>query len=100
MIQTTIICLGRYLLNLPPLYISSWVSLLVNPSGIVSGLGYENLTKNALTDVMASYGGLWIGIGALIFSFNNSGQHYNALLVDKAYFYGFCFRKAHGSLKV
>jgi hypothetical protein len=48
------------------LYIGLGLLFMLNPAGMASGLGFENLNKNALTDIMATYGGLELGLGIFI----------------------------------
>ena len=48
-------------------YMGLGILFLINPAGMSEGLGYAGLNKAGLTDIMATYGGLFIGIGILLY---------------------------------
>ena len=71
------------------LYILLGILFLVNPSGMASGLGYVDLSLDAVTEVMATYGGSWVGIGCLIIYIIRKNMVKEALLVVGFTFAGF-----------
>ena len=72
---------------------------LINPAGMSTGLGYENLNSAGLTDVMATYGGLEIGIGLSIFYCAKTGRVETGLLIVLLTFGGFAFGRVMGAFK-
>lgn len=81
------------------LYISLGVLFLINPSGMASGLGYTDLGKSALTDVMATYGGLEIGIGVMLLLLYWNNEIRIALALVFLTFVGFAIGRVLGSLR-
>ena len=81
------------------LYIVLGVMFVANPSGMSGGLGYENLNKGATTEVMATYGGSWIGIGFFILYALKSDLGKIALMVIALTFMGFLGGRLLGILR-
>ncbi len=81
------------------LYCSLGILFLINPAGMASGLGYENLTKAGLTDIMATYGGLEFGIGCFIFHFTRQKHLLTAHYIVLYTFGGFAIGRIFGALK-
>lgn len=71
------------------LYIVLGILFVVNPSGMAGGLGYENLDKSAMTEVMATYGGSWVGVGVFIIYLLKNGLLKESLMVIALTFLGF-----------
>lgn len=66
---------------------------------MASGLGYENLSKAGLTDIMATYGGLELGIGCLIFHLTWQKKILTAHYLVLYTFAGFAFGRILGAIK-
>lgn len=81
------------------LYLVLGVLFLIKPSGMSSGLGFVDLSESALTEVMASYGGLWTGIGLLLLYLQRKGELRIALLVVLLTFAGFAFGRVFGAIR-
>lgn len=81
------------------LYIALGFLFLINPSGMASGLGYEDLSLDAVTEVMATYGGSWGGIGFLIIYLLRKNMVKEALLVVGFTFTGFFMGRILGVIR-
>ena len=82
------------------LYISLGMLFWINPAGMASGLGYEELSLDALTEVMATYGGSWIGIGCFIIYLVKKHMAKEALLVVAFTFSGFFLGRIFGVIRL
>ena len=72
---------------------------LVNPRGMSSGLGFEILNEAAATDVMATYGGLWISIGVVLLILYWNSEMRIALVIILLTFLGFAVGRSLGALR-
>ena len=81
------------------LYIVLGVLFIFNPAGMASGLGYEGLNEAALTDIMATYGGLEIGIGVTLLFFYWNDEIKIGLAVIFMTFLGFAIGRALGAVR-
>ena len=81
------------------LYIVLGILFIINPAGMATGLGYENLSLNGLTDVMATYGGLEIGIGTVIYLQIREGNVETGLKILFWTFAGFAFGRTLAALR-
>jgi hypothetical protein len=81
------------------IYVLLGILFMVNPAGMASGLGYENLNKNALTDVMATYGGLELGIGVVLIMFLRERNLSIALKVIFLTFAGFALGRSIAAIR-
>jgi len=81
------------------LYISLGILFIINPAGMATGLGYENLSEAGLTDIMATYGGLEIGIGVTLLLFLWNDEIRIALAVVFLTFIGFAIGRALGAIR-
>lgn len=75
------------------------ILFLINPAGLASGLGYENLTSAGLTDVMATYGGLEIGIAISIICCLHRGQYQLGHWIVFYTFGGFALGRLLGAVR-
>ena len=76
------------------------ILFIINPVGMASGLGFDNLNKIAVNEVVASYGGLWLGIGILIYMLAKKNEMKIALYVVFFTFAGFALGRAIGAIKL
>ncbi len=76
------------------------ILFMINPEGMASGLGYKDLSKEAVNEVVASYGGLWLGIGLLLGILAKSNELRVALALIFFTFAGFAFGRAVGAIKL
>jgi hypothetical protein len=81
------------------LYIVLGISFIYNPGGMASALGFEELNKNALTDVMATYGGLEIGLGLLLVLFLCEKNLTVVLRIILLTFAGFALGRSIGAIR-
>lgn len=81
------------------LYIVLGALFLINPEGMSGGLGYTNLSEAALTEVMASYGGLWIAIGFMIYLLMKDDKYRIALILIFLTFSGFAIGRVVGAVR-
>ena len=81
------------------LYMGLGVLFLLNPEGMASGLGYENLNKAAVTDIMATYGGLEIGLGVTLLLFYWNNEIRIGLAVIFLTFIGFAIGRTLGAVR-
>ncbi|MCM8533620.1 MAG: DUF4345 domain-containing protein [Lentisphaeraceae bacterium] len=72
---------------------------IIHPSGMAKGLGFENLSFAALTDVMATYGGLWIGIGVFLLYLLKGAYTKLALVLVFLTFGGFALGRTIGAIR-
>ena len=66
---------------------------------MISGLGFENLGKSALTDVMATYGGLELGLGLLILFILKQNGAQAALIIILFTFSGFALGRLLAAIR-
>ena len=81
------------------IYIGLGILFLINPGGMAEGLGYEGLNRAGLTDVMATYGGLFIGIGILLSLSWKKSRIVSGLNIVFWTYFGFAFGRSIAALK-
>ena len=73
---------------------------IINPAGMASGLGFVDLSAEAINEISASYGGLWLAIG-LYLCFLVRGREVKAALALISFtFAGFAFGRLTGALRL
>ena len=82
------------------MYVVLGTLFVINPEGMASGLGYRDLSKEAINEVVASYGGLWLGIGLLLAILVRRNETRTALSLVFFTFAGFAFGRAVGAVKL
>lgn len=91
---------GRIFLFISALmYFLIGVLFIINPAGAATSLGYQDLSLAALTDVMATYGGLLTSIGVLLFYQLKTLQIKAGLLLTFLTFAGFALGRSLAALR-
>ena len=81
------------------MYAGLGVLFIIHPAGMSSGLGYESLNLAALTDVMATYGGLELAVGVLLFETVRSSNVAFGLRIVLITFAGFALGRFIGAIR-
>ncbi|MCM8535012.1 MAG: DUF4345 domain-containing protein [Lentisphaeraceae bacterium] len=81
------------------MYILLGILFIINPSGMAKGLGFVDLSLAAQTDVTATYGGLFIGIGVYMYYLLKNGYTKLALIAVLLTFGGFALGRSLASIR-
>lgn len=78
------------------IYLLLGLGFLINPVGMAGGVGFKNLSSEALIDVRATYGGFLLFLGLLLGYWTYLGELKPALLFILFSFTGFLIGRVIG----
>lgn len=78
------------------IYFGLGIGFLINPAGMAGGVGFKDLSGEALIDVRATYGGFLLLLGVMLAYFTYSSQMKAALAFIFFSFLGFFIGRVIG----